>query len=276
MAVKKTSKESVPAKGAKKAVEKSDAGSNSSIRKFFITLLLVLLVVFCVLVIWIICIIPGKLMYENPRFKLKNIEVKSHGFWHGKGDILISRLGKEALPEMNIFRLNVGNIRKKLLEVPNVEDAEVQIVLPDMLVCNIRERIPRAEFGGGAVIDEHGVIFKRSESSAANRTLPRLIVKNPDKKLQKEAISLIMTATRECRNIIIQSIKIDSYYHFEVNLQTMHRGDQNWKVLFPIGSESYSILFNKLQNAILHSYLKRDNPIGFDLRFKTYATPIYK
>lgn len=276
MAVKKTSKEKSSGKETKNAGSKAETGSNHSVRKFFITLLILLIIAFCVLIVWLLCIIPGKLMYENPRFKLKHVDVRSTGYWHGKGDVLVSRLGSEVVSGMNIFRLNVGNIRKKLLEVPNVEDAEVQVVLPDMLVCNIRERIPRAEFGRGAVIDEHGVIFRRSESSAANRTLPRLIINNPDKKLQKEAISLIMTATRECQNIIIDSIKIDSPYHFEVNLQTMYRGDQRWRVLFPIGSESYSILFNKLQNAILHTYLKRDNPIGFDLRFKTYATPIYK
>ena len=83
-----------------------------------------------------------------------------------------------------------------------------------------------------------------------------------------------MTATREYKDIVIQRIVIDSPYHLEVYLQ--YRGEQSWHVLFPVSSESYSILFNKLQSAILHSYLKRDNPTGFDLRFKTYATPIYK
>ena len=234
-------------------------------------------VVFCIFVIGMICIIPGKLMYKNQRFALRHIEVNSPGFWNNKGEMLISRLGDNSVTSgTNIFRLDVGNIRKKLLKISNIEDAEVRIVLPDMIVFNIRERIPRAEIDGGFVVDEYGKLFKRSESSAADRTLPRLIKKNPDPKLQKEAIDLIMTATRECQNIVIESIKIDNPHYFEVRLLTMIHNNRSWKILFPIGSESYSILFNKLQSAILHTYLNRENPVGFDLRFKNYASPLYK
>ncbi len=245
--------------------------------RFCFPVMIVLSLAFCVFAIWLICLIPCKLLYENPRFNLQRIEVKSPGFWHGKGDLLIARLGDDSVRTgINVFNLDAGDVRKKLLKVHNIEDAEVQIVLPDMIVFNIRERIPRAELGRNIVVDEYGKLFKRSESSASNRTLPRLIKKNPDKKLQIEAINLIMTATRECQNIVIESIKIDNPHYFEVILLTMLHDNRRWKVLFPIGSESYGSLFNKLQNAILHTYLNRDTPIGFDLRFKTYATPLYK
>lgn len=274
MAIRKTAES---AKNNKPAAKKTNETEKGRGKGFFLPLIIILLIVFCALIIYLVCMIPNKLMYKNPRFKLQKVEVTSPGFWHGKGDMLLSKLGNDVKIGTNIFLLNVGDIRKKLLDkVSNIEDAEVQIVLPDMLVFDIRERIPRAEFGGNIVVDEYGKLFKRSESSAANRTLPRLIKKNPDPKLQREAIRLIMTATRECQNIVIESVKIENPRYFEVRLLTMNYNNRSWKVIFPIESESYSILFNKLQSAILHTYLKRDNPIGFDLRFKNYATPIYK
>lgn len=276
MAIKKGSSKKTTPKDNKNPAAKTEGQEGGAFRKILFTLVILLAIVFCSLVVWLVCMIPGQLMYENPRFKLRRIEVKSSGYWHGKGDKLLSRLAPEVVLDTNIFCLNAGEIRKKLLAVPSIEEAEVQFVLPDMVVFNIRERIPRAEVGGGAVIDENGKIFKRSESSAANRTLPRLIISNPDKNLQKEAIQLITTATRECKHIVIESVKIESAFCLEVQLITLLHGNQRWKVLFPVGTESYSTLFDKLQSAILHTYLKRDNPVGFDLRFKTYAAPLYQ
>ena len=277
MAVKK----SVP-KNSENKSSKNNSGTKSTKlseggRKFLFAAAIFLIIALCALIAWLVYVIPQKLMNDNPRFALKQVNVVSPGYWSGKGDEVLTKL--ELKKGMSIFQINVGAVREKALQnIDNIKDAEVSLVLPDMIVFNLTERIPRAELGNGQfVIDEDGKMFKRSESMAADRkgSLPKLIMKsNGNKNLQLEAVKLIMTANSECPDIVIKSIVIDSSYEFKVVLT--HRNGQDLQVVFPIGGESYSTLFNKLQNAILHTALKGENPVGFDLRSKNYAIPKYK
>lgn len=239
-------------------------------RKLLWCFLTALLCTVLFLLIWGAILIPGKLTSDNPRFNLRSHDVQGIGYWQKNSSELLRRVN--ITPGVNVFTLNVGEIRKHLLGISNIESAEVQIVLPDMLIFRINERVPRAIVNKNFVIDENGKIFKRSESAAADRTLPVISGKR-DKTLYKEAVALIMTANRECRDIVID--KIDIKDEFSMTVWLTYRGDRQWKVIFPVAKESYSILFNKLQNAILHCALKRDNPVGFNLRYREYAIPIY-
>lgn len=264
--------------GEKQAQGKSGGMSATDVsgrhRKALLILAFLVLLIVLSAAVWLLLLIPGQLTVGNPRFNLKNVYVPGVGYWHNRGDELLSRL--KIKKGTNLFDLNAGEIRKKLLELPNVENAEVQLVLPDMIVFNINERVPRAAIDRIAVIDEHGVIFKRSESLAADhRKLPQIVMRSGGRKsLQQEAVALIMTANRECKDIEIDRIILDNPSFMTVELT--YRNDRQWVVKFPFTPDEFGSLFNKLQNAILHCALNRENPIGFDLRFKEYAIPLYQ
>lgn len=277
MAVKKSSsKTSANKSGKSQASDTKSSNGVSGFKKFLFTVSIFLLVILCAFITWLICMIPQKLMNENPRFYLRKIDVSNSGYWSAaRGKELLSEVG---LSEgMNLFQINIKEIRERTLKIPNIKDADVSLVLPDKIVFNLIERVPRAEMdavNGVVVVDEEGAMFKRDESMVADRksALPKLIMTpKGNKELQQEAVKLIITANQECPDIHIKSIIIGRDC-FDVYLT--HGGERNLHVIFPV--ENYSASFNYLQNAILHTALKGENPAGFDLRYKNSASKLEK
>ena len=260
MAIKNNSSKSSSKIAAKKTVTKKTSGrdkgaSVSSLwHKFLLCCSLLLLVVLIGGFVWLLCLIPQELVYKNPRFKLYQIEVKN-GYWQGRDFELIQRLG---IPlAANVFTLDIGKIREKCLELGNVEDARVQLVLPDMLVFEFKERIPRAVIDGDMFIDEKCVKFKREESAEATYMLPEIIGDSSNQFAVSKAVELIMVATRECRDITVKQVDISNVNQLRVVLTSdLFGNERDLYVTFPV-NRSFSVLFNELQNVI---YAVHQNP----------------
>ncbi|MBE6389549.1 MAG: FtsQ-type POTRA domain-containing protein [Lentisphaerae bacterium] len=264
MAVKKTT------------AKNSDAGEAVGGRVIFRRLLFGISIFSCIALlgagVWLICRLPDVLMYQNQRFEFKHPVIQSAGYWGrpGKQQELLDRIGLNG--KINIFGIDVGDVRKKVLNIDNIRDAEVQIVLPDTLIFRLEERIPLAYVGGDMVIDEDGERFGRTESVALDRELPFIVGYREDRSDKiSEALKLIVTANRNCQALKIKKILVSNYDYLDVFL--VYRG-RDLRVKFPLNKD-YADLFNKLQSAVLHSYLNRENPSGFDLRYRDYAIPEY-
>ena len=260
MAIRKNNSESSSKNGAirggaaKKSGGRASAGS-SVLRKIFLTCSLLLLAALAGGVVFLLCLIPRELVFRNPRFKLYRIEVKN-GYWRGRNLELIQRLG---IPlAANLFTLDVGKIRNKCLELGNVEDAGVQVVLPDMLVFEFKERVPRAVIDGDMFIDEKCVKFKRQESAQATYVLPEIVGNSSNKNAVQKAVELIMTATRECRDITIRQVNIVKPNELQVILcSDLYGRSKDLTVIFPT-DRNFSELFNELQNVIYRIYQRPD------------------
>lgn len=260
MAIRKNNSESSSKNGAirggaaKKSGGRASAGS-SVLRKIFLTCSLLLLAALAGGVVFLLCLIPRELVFRNPRFKLYRIEVKN-GYWRGRNLELIQRLG---IPlAANLFTLDVGKIRNKCLELGNVEDASVQVVLPDMLVFEFKERVPRAVIDGDMFIDEKCVKFKRQESAQATYVLPEIVGNSSNKNAVQKAVELIMTATRECRDITIRQVNIVKPNELQVILcSDLYGRSKDLTVIFPT-DRNFSELFNELQNVIYRIYQRPD------------------
>lgn len=235
---------------------------------FFLALLfLIAVAVGFALLLWRI---PEYLMLRNRRFVLRRVEVHSTGYWQGRGQELASRIG--IAPGDPLFAIRVGDVRRKLKDLQNIEDAEAQLVLPDMLVVKLTERVPRAVVEGGVlVIDEHGQQFKRSESTAAGQKLPVITgmrVGNVKEQF-KPALALIMAVIRGCKDIVIEEISVRNPHFLEARVT--YRNHRTFRVKFPVDAEDYEYLLLVLQNAILRAAGRGDDPAVIDLRYKGQA-----
>jgi cell division septal protein FtsQ len=108
------------------------------------------------------------LFFANPNYVLKQIDVENQGTIPREQIIANARLQRG----VNIFSVSLPAARQALLDLPQVEDAQIQRVLPDTLKISIRERHPiawlvetRAEVDSldhthALMIDASGVVIK--------------------------------------------------------------------------------------------------------------------
>ena len=196
--------------------------------------------------------LPGSLTARNPRFTLKRIKVSSSGYWQGRDRELARRINVTAGTD-NLFALDAGAIRRRVLGIQNVDSCEVLLVLPDTLELNLTERVPRAVLfasGGNTVVDEFGFQFKRGESSAAKHRLPVIYGFRAGVEMTRQmapALALIMTTIRDYPDISVEAVSVSSPYRMTVRLT--YRG-QRCTAIFPL-RQDYRFLLNTLQSSIL-------------------------
>ena len=109
-----------------------------------------------------------RLFFANPSYVLNQIEVENEGTLPREQIIAAAGLTRGA----NIFSISLPEARQALLDIPQVEDAQIQRSLPDTLKISIRERHPVAwladtrdaaealDHTNALMIDASGVVLK--------------------------------------------------------------------------------------------------------------------
>ena len=108
-----------------------------------------------------------RFVWENPEYRLKEITVTDDGGSMPREQIVEAAGIHEGV---NIFTVNISKMRDALLQVPQIETAEVQRVLPDKILIAVTERQPVAWVatkrdedaqspGGSLLIDARGVLI---------------------------------------------------------------------------------------------------------------------
>lgn len=110
----------------------------------------------------------NRLFFANPNYVLKQIEVENVGSLASEQIITAAKLSRG----VNIFSISLPEARQALLDIPQVEDAQIQRALPDTLKITIHERHPVAWLSPSRVetdsldhtralmIDASGVVLK--------------------------------------------------------------------------------------------------------------------
>ena len=65
---------------------------------------------------------------------------------------------------VGFFRVDLPLVRRRLMEVPWVREAQVRRVWPDRLHVTVTERVPAARWVGGGLVDSEGTLFRPAES----------------------------------------------------------------------------------------------------------------
>lgn len=244
----------------------SSKGKRHPLKTFLIFAAVVFLLLLFAGIAYCIFRIPSMLLKENPRFALRTMEVSS-GYWQNNKDRLAERLELER--GVNLFALDIRALRERLENIPNVEYAEVQTILPDTLVFKIIERIPRAVLftrNSDLAVDEKGFKMKRSESALGNQVLPVITGLRSNEAFDRQiapAMKLIMTALRDYQDISIAWISVQHESYLDVRL-FYRRNPQVFQVLFPL--RDYGFMLSVLQSAILEAGRRGELRTYFDLR----------
>jgi len=134
-------------------------------------------VVALLLVITAVWWLHQRLYSRNPRLTLKVVHVSSSGYW-GQGEEIRNQLIRELKLNMhydNVLALDLRKLREDIKKIPNIADAQVNVILPDTLSIAINERVPKAFLGvrdGEWVVDANGWVMNRKQCFWVSDKLP--------------------------------------------------------------------------------------------------------
>jgi len=218
-----------------------------------------------------------ELFTGNPRLVLRDIRVRSTGYWRDRENRLCERIGLKK--GVNLYALDLKMFRRRLESIPGIASAEVFRVPPDTLEVRIEERIPRAVLGNPRspfVIDEHCVVIPRRESIAEKLQLP--IVNGIPLRLRpgatvprlQNAVDLIMTTLRGFPDIRILQISIDRAGFLELRLTYRENllGKTLYRVIMPDRETGNTFRLSALQSAIIAAHRRGDTRTVFDLSYE--------
>jgi cell division protein FtsQ len=136
---------------------------------------------------------------RNPRFELKNINIRSDG--RLPPEFFCERAGLQV--GTNLFALNFDVLRKKLEEVPLVESVSIERKLPDTLNITVIERVAMAQIRWNPralpfLVDRHGVILPMTRSGQSLPLIEGLKLEKlrPGDRVERPGIS-------QCLDILI-------------------------------------------------------------------------
>jgi len=213
------------------------------------------------------------LFVTNPRLQLQRVEVCSQtgGYWQQHQTELIQKIGLQT--GMSFHDIHPDEIRQKLLAIPNISAATVEVLHPDAIRLNITERIPVAQLDTTWVIDSEGYILRRSETIANQLPLP-VIIESQRKAYQEH------TQRKELRCAIQLTAAMQNYPNIQMP-QLIVRSDsklvarvnymgENCSITFPDGKEEkdYRFLIERFLDALVQSRLKGDMRKNFDMSFE--------
>jgi cell division septal protein FtsQ len=212
---------------------------------------------------------------QNDHFIIRHIDVRSSGWWNGKGPE-VSKILEIKTGSTNLFEVNLQQICEKLRLQPSIDRVTVSRVLPDTIQINIVERIPRAflySANSQWIVDSNGIVMEAKSCVNLRRNLPVITgfkVDNPltpgqDMPQLKQALDLIMTVVKKYPEIKVLKVSLSTPREIQMSFLTTS-ADIPLCAIFP-----RSKIDDKM--AVLRDTLKQrkatNNPaITIDLRFE--------
>ncbi len=214
---------------------------------------------------------------ENPRFTLRRVMVEGAGYWAEHVPELC-RILDLRLDRDNLFALDAGKLREKLLAVGNIEAVEVSRSLPDALKIRVIERIPRVSIGSydsPLVADGKGVVMRRNQTMRISSRLPVLANFGPavpgDVYAEaEEPLKILMEFIRSFPDfdVLWISREKNGKYSFIVR----YRRKRSLRVIFPARVENREFLLSTLQSAVISTERNGENKSHFDVSFDGQVT----
>lgn len=159
--------------------------------------------------------------FANPDYAIHSVEVTTDG------DLARDLVLRAAQIDdgSNIFSINLSAVEDRLRELPQVEEVNVQRLLPDKLVILIQERRPIAwiasadanktgfNYEGAYLVDRRGIVLKPKASAPEYMTLPIIIgvelssvtVGQP---VEKDSVKAALELIRECPEVLQSRFEI--------------------------------------------------------------------
>ena len=212
---------------------------------------------------------------RNPRLVLQEVRVTSSGYWNNRSRELaaISRLKKGT----NLFDIDLRKLRNTIKStIPSIEDVRISRVLPDTLVLDVSERLPRALLNypnSHWVIDENCVVMPRRQSMAAGlKQLPVLTgipqVKFSGGKIMPElkpALDLIVTILGDFPNMQLLLVSVSTPEQLDFYIR--YSNGKTYRVIMPLRNSGTAFMLGQLESAIIQAAQQGEERTTFNLSF---------
>ena len=216
------------------------------------------------------------LFSQNGHFVIRHIDVRSSGWWNGKG-AEVSNLLAVRTGSTNLFAVNLRQMCEKLGSQPSIENVTVSRILPDTVQVNIVERIPRAflySSNSQWIVDSNGIVMESKSCVNLRRNLPVItgfkvdnspLTPGQDMPQLRQAIDMIMTVVKKYPEIKILKVSLSTPREIQMSFLTSS-ADVTLCAIFPRTriEEKMAVLRDTLRQR-----KATNNPaITIDLRFE--------
>ena len=159
--------------------------------------------------------------FANPDYAIHSVEVTTDGDLPRDVALRAAQIDDGS----NIFSINISAVEDRLRALPQVEEVNVQRLLPDKLAVVIQERRPIAwiasadanktgfNYDGAYLVDRRGIVLKPKASAPEYMTLPVIIgvelasvsVGQP---IDKDSVKAALELIRDCPDILQSRFEI--------------------------------------------------------------------
>ena len=214
------------------------------------------------------------LFTENQRFNLHKVLVTGTGYWKNHPEQLARKI--ELKEGTNLFKLDLKTVRRETEKVPGIDSCSVMRILPDTLLFQVIERVPRAVLGNSNspwLVDSKTIVMPRAQVMSKVRRLPTISgislagAKDGEPfSTVKPAVDLIMTATRDFPDFNIIEISLKNpdkmYVYFKYRRYPIYR------VLLPVKHRGLKFELQVLQSAIINALKNGDRRTLYDMSYE--------
>ncbi len=144
---------------------------------------------------------------DNPIYAIRTLDIPEPTYLSARDIAALSGVSKGE----NLLRICLQEVRKRLLEHPNVRDAVVRRILPDVLRIEVKEREPLAQIniGKNYLVDLEGVVLTWNEKFGPQEwpVIEGLDLKSKvvDNKIQSEPLKEALALLKEFRGSVLLS-----------------------------------------------------------------------
>ena len=212
---------------------------------------------------------------ENPRFNLQKVLVTGTGYWKNHPEKLTGKI--KLKKGTNLFKLDLKAIRRKTEKIPGIDSCSVMRILPDTLLFQVIERVPRAVLGSSNapwLVDSKAIVMPRAQVMSKVRRLPTISgislagAKDGEPfNAAKTAVDLIMTATRDFPDFNIIEISLRKPDNMYVFLK-YRRYPFIYRVMLPVKHRGLKFELQVLQSAIINALKNGDRRTIFDMSYE--------
>jgi cell division protein FtsQ len=159
--------------------------------------------------------------FANPAYAMRIVEVTTDGELPRDGVLRAANISEGA----NIFSINLAAIEDRIRALPQVEEANVNRVLPDKLRITIHERSPVAwiasadankagfNYNTAYLVDRRGVVLKPKASAPEYMTLPVIIGVDPasvtvGQAIDQDSVKAALELIRDCGEVLQSRFQI--------------------------------------------------------------------
>lgn len=213
------------------------------------------------------------LFSKNQHFIIRNIEVRSSGWWNGQSKLIAEKLGM-VVGRDNLFSYDLRDLKALLISnISNIEDITVSRKLPDTLQISIVERIPRAFLISSRsqwVVDEKCVVMQKQCCNNINNDMPVILgldirggVKDGMEITEiGAALDMIMLSIRNFPEIKISAISVRNQEQLTCILTFR---EKQYKVFIP--RKKMMFMLSVLRSAIIQIQARGDSRTVLDLNY---------